>query len=187
MRLRTKLVIAHAELSFLVIILATSVIAFPSILAAMSTYTPPRIAPNDATEILWLARIMYSETDIAHEMELVGWVARNRLETGYGSTYKEVATAPYQFSGLDRGDPHYARNIAMDYGNPSPAWHTAVAMATKVFYAPDSARPISRWVRHFYSPRPETPAPAWAHTQHLALETFGQRNTIRFKFYSDVP
>lgn len=41
-------------------------------------------------EILWLARTIFSETKRPHEQELVAWVVRNRVETGYrgNATYE---------------------------------------------------------------------------------------------------
>lgn len=171
-----------------------SMLTFPTTLAAESQAVgdePPLCIARpdyDAQEILWLARIMYSETKDPNEMTLIGWVVRNRVETGYfGHTYEEVATAPHQFSGLNPGDPQYDTNIHMNYGDAeNTAWQNALAIAKKIYYAPSSARPISIWVRHFYSPRPSAPAPAWTKGQELAMDVYDTTGkNIRFAFYQD--
>ena len=48
------------------------------------------------TETLWLARCIYSETKRPAEQELVAWVLRNRVETGYRgqTTYESTVLDP---------------------------------------------------------------------------------------------
>jgi len=74
------------------------------------------LAGAERDEMLWLARIIYSETKTTYEMKLVAWVARNRVESGYtGNTYEQVAKSKYQFSGLNSFDRNYRHNISIGY------------------------------------------------------------------------
>src|SRR5690554_7236907 len=81
-------------------------------------------------EMLWLARCIYSESDRPHEQELVAWVVRNRVETGYrGRTYREVVLEDRQFSAFNDPTPRRARILALDASSRSAPWRTALAIA----------------------------------------------------------
>jgi hypothetical protein len=159
-----------------------------AVFAGASADEPPLcsaypLTKDDNNEILWLARVMYSETKDADEMRLIAWVVRNRVETDYhGSTYAEVAQSKDQFSGLNPGDPQYKTNISLDYSDTKNAvWQTALRIAREVYYAPDSERPFSQSVRHFYSPDAVSTEPSWAKDASLALASGDE-----FVFYDNV-
>ena len=66
---------------------------------------PPFSRDAVSEDVLWLARCIYSETKRAPEQELVAWVIRNRVETGYRGqrSYEGAVLDPYQFSAFNPG------------------------------------------------------------------------------------
>lgn len=107
------------------------------------------------TETLWLARAIYSETKRAEEMELVAWVIRNRVETGYRGqeTYREVVLDPFQFSAFNpnNGKRWYYANL--EPTSDVRSWQRALTIAYRVRLAEPEYRPFSIRTRHFYSER----------------------------------
>jgi spore germination cell wall hydrolase CwlJ-like protein len=159
---------------------------------------PARAAPDQyeaserTAEVLWLARLVYSETKLQHEQVLVAWAARNRVETGYrGDTYREVALSPDQFSGLNPYDPHYKHNVTRTWSSEDRGWRSAVRAARAVIEAPEAMRPFSITTRHFYSPC-ATSAPRWAvgekavHIVRLRGAKSSSLKEIRFAFYDGI-
>jgi hypothetical protein len=147
------------------------------------------LSPDRYDEVLWLARIIYSETKRPDEMRLVAWVARNRVDIGFrGTTYYSVATAPGQFSGLNASDSAYYENISLgrhDMGNP--AWVRALEIANEVANAPASKRPFPTTVLHFYSPHILNAPPEWASRGELYLAIRSEKGGAdRFHFYDNV-
>lgn len=143
---------------------------------------------SEKNEILWLARLIYSETKIPYEMRLIGWVARNRVDTGFrGNTYQQVAQSPGQFSGLNPSDPEYTTNVFLRYDDTkNAAWRQALAIAEEIYYAPGKARPFPQTVRHFYSPL-AVRAPSWAReTEPYHTVASAPDRPARFAFYSDI-
>lgn len=139
-------------------------------------------------EILWLARIVFSETKIVSEMPYIAWVVRNRVDTEYnGLTYKEVALHPNQFSGLNIGDKQYNMNISMNVHNQNKSWQSALRVATDVCNASTIERLFPETVRHFYSPRSINSSPTWA-TEKSLYHTIKSINGCadRFAFHKDV-
>ncbi|MDP3735367.1 MAG: cell wall hydrolase [bacterium] len=140
-------------------------------------------------EILWLARVLYSETKIPEEMRLVGWVVRNRVETSLrGRTYRQVATSEKQFSGLTPGEAGYETIINLDYEDTrNHSWVTALAIAEEIYDADSSSRPFPSTVRHFYSPHAVSATPAWvdAGILHLQIEAPDGSHS-RFAFYKGI-
>jgi hypothetical protein len=146
------------------------------------------VTDEDEENILWLARVIFSETKVPDEMRLVGWVVRNRVENGYwGNTYEKVALSPYQFSGLNPSDSQYQTNIHLGYATTNPAWRNALEIAKEIYFADDATRPFGKDVLHFYSPVSVSVAPAWAKgatpDQVVSNATDG---APRFAFYSGV-
>lgn len=142
--------------------------------------------PSYDEEILWFARLIYSETKNVHEQIYVAWVARNRVETGFrGNTYKQVALARNQFSGLNHFDRNYAHNINLDFNDKAPGWNTAIEVARLVYDAPEIQRPFPKTVRHFYSPIAIS-APHWAYGGEAVHEIKDVHGRVRFAFYDGV-
>ena len=155
----------------------------------MNALTDAAASAERREEILWLARVMYSETKIPDEMRLVGWVVRNRVETGFrGKTYKQVATSDKQFSGLTPGSPEFEEIITLNDTRPqNRSWRAALGIAEEVFDAHTASRPFPATVRHFYSPHALRTVPSWtdAGTLHLTLAAPDGSHS-RFAFYDGV-
>ena len=104
-------------------------------------------------ETLWLARCIYSESDVPYEQEVVAWVVRNRVATAYRGrrTYRDVVLDPYQFSAFNPQSPRrrYYRSLMPD--DRRGRWQRALQIAAYVRRAPWSERPFEADVRHFYS------------------------------------
>lgn len=156
--------------------------------AKMSGGDTPVMTQTDKREILWLARIMYSETKRAEEQELIGWVVRNRVDTGYtGRTYEDVAKHSAQFSGLHPYDRRYEHNISRWYSSGGESWETALELAKEVYFADESERPLALTTRHFYSPHAVSRTPAWARDQEaVQLIKDPKTNQVRFALYDKV-
>jgi len=139
-------------------------------------------------EVLWLARLVYSETKRPEEQVLVAWVVRNRVEAGYkGKSYKEVALHDSQFSGLNSFDRNYRHNITRNYGDDGDAWENALSVAKAVYNAPEVLRPFPKTVKHFYSPISVRVKPTWAKgSEPVQVVRDGSDNTVRFAFYDSV-
>lgn len=163
---------------------------FPTI--AFADYNQPARfcgVSETETEILWLARTIFSETKRTDEMRLVGWVIRNRVDTEYrgDSTYEDVVKSKHQFSGITPGTKYYDFISSLSYGDPYPAWQDALAVARDIYHAPESARPLPTHVRHFYSPISVNRTPVWTTdgTVHTVISD-NAGDPARFAFYAGV-
>jgi hypothetical protein len=152
---------------------------------------PPLPPDHIDTETLWLARGIFSETKRPEEQELVAWVIRNRVETGYRGkrTYRDVVLDPYQFSAFAPGNPMRDFYIGLDVNSRVPGWRRALQIANFVRTAGDSLRPFSERTRHFFSERSLSSGahPKWA----LGREPVQPRRKYqidarRFRFYEGV-
>ena len=141
-------------------------------------------------DVLWLARVIYSETKRNDEQELVAWTVRNRVETGYRgkSTYERVALDPLQYSAFNADSPkrhHYATLAAT---STAKGFQSALRVAHEVYYADERARPFAKTTRHFYSERSMAggKTPAWAVGKRPV--TFVDRvvDPRRFRFYAAI-
>ena len=143
---------------------------------------------HDKSEILWLARVLYSETKQAHEMPYIAWVVRNRVEIGHRAwdaeagknTYRGAALAKSQFSGMHPHlDRHATSNLVMNYQSTGIAWEQALKIAEQVYYSDGSDRVLGPDVTHFYSPVVISPP-------NLAYQVTNVHEfpTRRFAFYS---
>jgi spore germination cell wall hydrolase CwlJ-like protein len=144
---------------------------------------------QDEEEILWLARLVYSETKRAEEQVLVAWVVRNRVESQYrGQSYKEVALHGSQFSGLNSFDRNYRHNITRSYSDGGDSWLSALAVAKAVYHADEVLRPFPKTVMHFYSPisMKSNKKPSWARGVEPIQVVQDAKNNIRFAFYDGV-
>ena len=141
---------------------------------------------------LWLARAVYSETKLPHEQELVAWVIRNRVETGFRgrSTYKSVVLDPYQFSAFNPDAPRRQFYMSLTPETRLPAWQQALSIAHYVRHADPAYRPFSIKTRHFFS-EVSMPSdqrfPYWVE-QHRFVSP-GWNYTVdarRFRFYAEI-
>ena len=140
-------------------------------------------SPQESEEILWLARVIYSETKNEDEMRLIAWVVRNRVENDYwgDTTYRSVVTRKNQFSGLNSYDSQYEHNISLTYEDKYKVWRKALVVATEIYHANENVRPFDKNVQHFYSPH-VVATPDWANEDKHAFSTHS--NT--FAFYKGV-
>ena len=144
---------------------------------AYTDYSSP-----EAQDILWLARVIYSETKIKEEQIVVAWVVRNRVETKYRgeSTYKEVALDPSQFSGIKPA-------VKLDYSDTDmKIWQDSITIARAVYFADSSLRPVAQSVRHFYSPEVVVRDPNWAKNKKPAMVLRDSDGSVRFAFYDKI-
>lgn len=139
-------------------------------------------------QVLWLARVIYSETKRPHEQELVAWVVRNRVETSYrgGESYREVALDPYQFSAFNPGSSKRSYYSSLNRQSKAPGFQRALSIAERVAMAPPSERPFSEMTRHFFSRRSMVggSTPNWAVNQKPVQ--LANVEPERFRFYANV-
>lgn len=141
---------------------------------------------KERNEILWLARVVYSETKDSAEMEKIAWVVRNRVESGrWGSSYKKVVLSPNQFSGFNSRDPQYYTNINLDYDTNNPIWQKALVIAKRVYNAEHEDRILKNSVQHFYSPE-VAKNPFWAEDKEPVLVTYNDTGKQTFRFYAGI-
>lgn len=152
---------------------------------------PRATLPEMDESTLWLARVMYSETKLPHEQELVAWVVRNRVETRYRgeSTYKGVVLDPYQFSAFNPGAKRRAFYMSLTPDIQLPGWQKALRIAHYVRHADPAYRPFSIKTRHFFSEvsMPNQRFPHWADPHRFVSP--GWNFTVdarRFRFYEKI-
>ena len=156
----------------------------------VSDAVPAFDADRVSADVLWLARCAYSETKTPHEQELVAWVIRNRVETGYRGqrTYEGVVLDPYQFSAFNPRSSKRSLYANLVSTSDSDGWLRALEVAHDVYNAPASARPFDSTTRHFYSERSMVGggAPAWAVGHRPVRPAASRIDPRRFRFYSGV-
>ena len=153
--------------------------------------TPTLAAGKIDESTLWLARAIYSETKLPHEQELVAWVIRNRVETGYRgrTSYEDVILDPYQFSAFNPGSSKRSFYMSLTPTVQLPAWQQALWIAHYVRHANPVYRPFSIETRHFYSERSmdERQHPYWANQRQFVTPGWDyQVNKRRFRFYKEI-
>ena len=156
-----------------------------------STTEPTAMLPEIETSTLWLARAIYSETKKPHEQELVAWVIRNRVETGFRDkkTYQGVVLDPYQFSAFNPGSSKRQFYSSLSPDTQLPGWQQAISIAHYVRHADPAYRPFSIKTRHFFSERSMTgrQIPVWVNQRSPVSP--GWNYTIdprRFRFYEKI-
>ena len=152
---------------------------------------PPQMLPQVDSETLWLARCIYSETKRPEEQELVAWVIRNRVETGYRGqrSYRDVVLDPYQFSAFNPGTRTRSKYSALSPTTTNAGWQRALRIAHEVKSMPASLRPFSGTTRHFYSEQSMVGGrtPAWAHGQRpVRPKRDFTLEARRFRFYENI-
>jgi hypothetical protein len=170
--------------------------AVPVVAAAVPAAQQPDVSGMPAfadasvkEDVLWLARVIYSETKRPDEQELVAWVIRNRVETGYrgASTYKGAVLDPWQFSAFNENGPKRGHYMALNETSTAKGWAVAVHIAHEVVTAPAYDRPFNAETRHFYSEQSMVGRshPAWAAGERpVALDR--EVDPKRFRFYSAI-
>lgn len=154
------------------------------------TKIPPLPPSQIDTETLWLARCIFSETKKPAEQELIAWIIRNRVETGYRGkhTYKTVVLDPYQFSAFNPSSRKQRYYTRLDPFSEVPGWQTALSIAYYVRYAPSELRPFPLHTRHFYSERSliGQEHPEWSHGLQPITPERHTVNGRRFRFYTGI-
>lgn len=148
-----------------------------------------RLSALELDEVVWLARCIYSESDRAHEQELVAWVVRNRVETQYrGTTYREVVLENRQFSAFNNPTQRRKQILSLDHNSTFRPWRQALNIALNVYFAPSARRPFAQTVRHFYSPISMSGgrAPHWADRDKALSSARLGVDWRRFIFFNDV-
>ena len=158
---------------------------------AVVSHAIPTFDPAYVTDdVLWLARCIYSETKKAHEQELVAWVIRNRVETGYRGqhTYEGTVLDPYQFSAFNPGSSKRRLYTTLMPESNSASFAQALRVAHDVYYASADERPFPETTRHFYSERSMVgrKAPRWAEGQQPVTPVKHRVDPKRFRFYSGL-
>jgi hypothetical protein len=167
-----------------------------------AAYAPREAGPADTARVatptnlkestLWLARAIYSETKLPHEQELVAWVVRNRVETGYRGrhSYREVVLDPYQFSAFNPGAEKRSFYRRLRPEAPLPRWRQALWVARYVRHAAPAYRPFSVETRHFYSERSMRgrAEPYWAEGAGFVAPDPGRYavDERRFRFFKQI-
>lgn len=150
----------------------------PALIDAVAVEAPATLTYSaDAVteDVLWLARCIYSETKRPEEQELVAWVIRNRVETGYRgeTTYEGVVLDPYQFSAFNAGSRMRRHYTSLTPASSAAGWERALEIAFNVFHAPAAERPFAQTTRHFYSEQSMVGRrqPAWANGKTPVQQT----------------
>ena len=152
----------------------------------------PLLTPDQVDEeTLWMARCIYSETKKPVEQELVAWVLRNRVETGYrgARTYKQAVTQPYQFSAFNPESRVRRYYSGLEATSKAPGFQRALAIAYAVRNADESRRPFVETTRHFFSQQSMVGGrfPAWSKgRQPVDPNRVDEIAPERFRFYADV-
>jgi hypothetical protein len=155
------------------------------------TADPSAARPEMDPATLWLARAIYSETKLPHEQELVAWVVRNRVETGYRgkSTYRSVVLDPYQFSAFNPNAEGRSFYMSLTPSTELPGWQQALSIAHFVRRADSQYRPFSINTRHFFSQRsmPNEQFPYWVgNRNHVSIGWDYSVDVRRFRFYEKI-
>lgn len=163
----------------------------PVAAAGLTETAVPPFSPATVNEdVLWLARCIYSETKRPEEQELVAWVVRNRVETGYReqSTYRGAVLDPFQFSAFNPGSSVRRHYAGLTPASNARGWQRAMEIAHNVYYARSQARPFPQQTRHFYSERSMRggAAPAWAQGKTPIRVITHPVDPRRFRFYASI-
>jgi len=113
-------------------------------------------------ELLWMARVMYTEAPTMRLMTYAGStvIERVKLEE-YPNTVRGVATQRWQFEGITRNAQNVRDLTLEDYGSQLK-WNLAVRAAWFTLTTPERYRPL-KGIDHFWSPQSADERPKWAH------------------------
>jgi hypothetical protein len=152
---------------------------------------PPTMLRRMDSETLWLARVIFSETKQPEEQELVAWVVRNRVETGYRGkrTYRDAVLDRLQFSAFNPGSPKRDYYSSLTPYSKAAGWQRALRIAHQVRQMPLTLRPFSNTTRHFYSEQSMVGQkhPTWAKGQHAVTpRRLFALDAKRFRFFKNI-
>ncbi len=135
-------------------------------------------------DVMWLSRVLYTETNRPLEMYYVAHVVKNRVETCYRGecTYKNVVLDPYQFSAFNpnRNSRWHYMNLNDQTAKDLGAWIAAKQVALDVYM---EDRDPTNGATYFFSQvsMPDHRFPHWAHSrQQVDIPVV---NEFRFRFY----
>ena len=137
--------------------------------------------------VLWLTRVLVSETNRPYEMWYVANVVRNRVDQQYrGKTeYRDVILDSRQFSAFNKGRSTRDLFINMTEENtPWPSlWQEANRIARETIMADRSELLLPLYVTHFYSEvsMPNHQPPYWASSMNQVHTPI---QSERFRFYT---
>ncbi len=142
-------------------------------------------------ETLWLARCILSETNRPEEQELIAWVVRNRVESGYRGkdSYRRVVLDPYQFSAFNSDAPKSSYYRSLSPSHNQEGWQRALTIAYYVRHARPHYRPFSTQTLHFYSEQSMVgrKKPAWAYgSKPIQTPERYALDERRFRFYEGI-
>jgi len=139
-------------------------------------------------DILWLSRVLYSETDKPLEMYYIAHIVKNRVETCYNGecSYKGVALDPYEFSAFNRGRDtrYYLMDLKRKNAYNPAKWAASKQIALDVYmsnYDPTNG------ATHFFAQvgMPNHSFPNWAyHGEEVELPN--NINENRLRIYKNV-
>lgn len=118
----------------------------------------------DSDDVLWLARVAYSETKDTLEAKAIMWAVRNRVETQYRgkNTYRSVVLDPFQFSAFNTPTGR-KRYMDMNWNTQNyPRWLSFLRIAAEVLVIPSNYNPLpSQSTRHFVHENSLHRTPNW--------------------------
>jgi hypothetical protein len=118
--------------------------------------------PTDE-ELLWMARVMYTEAPTMRLMTYAGSTVIERVNMEeYPNTVRGVATQRWQFEGITRNAQNVRDLTLEDYGSQNLKWNLAVRSAHFILTTPERYRPL-KGIDHFWSPQSADKRPNWAH------------------------
>lgn len=146
-------------------------------------------ATRERTEdrVLWLTRVLVSETNKPDEMWYIANVVRNRVDQQYRgkNEYRDVILDSRQFSAFNTGRSTRDLYINMTEDNtPWPRlWQEANRIARQTIMSDRSELPLPVYVTHFYSEvsMPDHNPPYWARSMNQVHTPI---QSERFRFYT---
>jgi hypothetical protein len=158
------------------------------------------------SSVLWVARVLWTESNDPEEFPQIVWVVRNRVETGYRGKkfYRTAILDKSQFSHFNTASGR-AQMESFGYHTQTVNFQEALEIAFEIMTAPAEESPFSAKTRHYYSTvsmkasyttncwKPHGPAviarlgkrhPKWAHQGSLA--GVGP-DPDRFRFIANAP
>lgn len=99
--------------------------------------TQDSLTAATSEDVLWLSRVLYSETRKPLEMYYIAHVVKNRVETCYRGecSYKEVALDPYEFSAFNpnRKSRYYLMQLNSNNARDPARWAAAKQIALNTY------------------------------------------------------